>query len=476
MADRLAAYSSKRHFEATPEPPRGTESAPADRPRFVIHEHHARSLHWDLRLERDGVLVSWAVPKGLPPDPGENHLAVHVEDHPLSYIDFAGEIPAGEYGAGKVSVWDSGTYECHKFRSDEVMVTFHGERLQGRYVLFPTRGRNWMVHRMDPPSDPGFEPMPEDPRPMLAVSSPGLPAGEGWAFEVKWDGVRALALVRGGRVRLLNRTGGDVSSRYPEIRALGPTLGSLTAVLDGELVAFDEEGRPSFQRLQSRMHLASEGAVRRRAGEVPVSYVIFDLLHLDGRSTTSMPYTERRGLLERLGLSGPSWQTPANHVGEGAELLEATREQGLEGVVAKRLDSKYEAGRRSRAWVKVKNHLSETLVVGGWLPGAGGRAGRIGALLVGERSSPESKEGCAALRYAGRVGTGFTEAELARLAKILEPLARPDSPFTGRQPPRESRFVEPVLVAEIAFSEWTSAGTLRQPSYRGLRDADDPGA
>ncbi len=487
MTDRLDAYRAKRDLTVTPEPGEGDDrrhGAPAEGDpdgarRFVIQEHHARSLHWDLRLERDGVLVSWAVPRGIPPEPAENHLAVHVEDHPLSYIDFEGEIPSGQYGAGRVHVWDRGTYETHKFREDEVMVTFHGERLRGKYVVFRTRGKDWMIHRMDPPEDPNHEPMPEELRPMLASLSPQLPAHEdAFAYEIKWDGVRALAFCSGGRVRLANRTGRDVTSRYPEIRGLGEALGSRGVVLDGEVVAFDEQGRPSFQRLQSRMHLASDSAVRRRAGEVPVHYVAFDLLYLDGRSTLAEPYERRRELLAGLELSGPAWQAPAHHRGDGRALLDATYAQGLEGVVAKRLDSPYEPGRRSAAWLKVKNHRSELLVVGGWMPGTGSRRGRIGSLLVGFCEAPGG-----GLRYAGRVGTGFTESELARLRELLEPLARDESPFEGRTPPKDARFVEPRLVAEVAFAEWTHAYTLRQPSYKGLRDdvqaagvVIDPGA
>jgi len=481
VTDRLHAYRAKRDLAVTPEPDDGRSSGPGkrgvpaegectDASRFVVHEHHARRLHWDLRLERDGVLVSWAVPRGIPPDPRENHLAVHVEDHPLSYIDFEGEIPEGEYGAGPVHVWDRGTYETHKFREDEVMVTFRGERLRGRYVLFRTRGEDWMVHRMDPPEDPDYQPMPEELRPMLASLSPELPTADGaFAHEIKWDGVRALAFCSGGRVRLANRTGRDVTGRYPEVRGLGEALGSRAVVLDGEVVAFDEHGRPSFQRLQSRMHLASDSAVRRRAREVPVHYVAFDLLYLDGRSTVDEPYERRRELLAGLELSGPAWQAPAHHRGDGQAVLEASRAQGLEGIVAKRLDSVYEPGRRSSAWLKIKNHRSETLVVGGWMPGTGSRRGRIGSLLVGFRETPGGE-----LRYAGRVGTGFTERELARLWELLEPLARAESPFGGRTPPREARFVEPHLVAEVAFAEWTHAHTLRQPSYKGLRDDVEP--
>jgi bifunctional non-homologous end joining protein LigD len=468
VGDALDPYRGKRDFAATPEPgPDGGAAPAADAPRFVVQEHSARSMHWDLRLERDGVLASWAVPRGIPPLPEQNHLAVRTEDHPLEYLTFEGEIPAGNYGAGTMRVFDTGTYECHKFSDREVMVTFHGERVRGRHVLFRTRGKDWMLHRMDPPEDPEREPLPERIEPMLAKAGP-LPDQEGvWAFEIKWDGVRAVAYASGGRIRFESRNGNDITPRYPELRDLGRAVGAHEAVLDGEIVAFDEQGRPSFQRLQGRMHLSGERAVKRKSVEAPVAYVIFDLLHLDGHSLLGLPYAERRAALAGLGLAGPHWQTPAHHVGDGAALAQLARAQGLEGVVAKRLDCPYTPGRRSPGWVKVKNVRRASLVIGGWLPGDGGRSGRLGALLVGFHEDGE-------LRYAGRVGTGFTQAELARVGGLLEERARPGSPFTGRQPPKAARFVEPDLVCEVEYTEWTQARTIRHPSYKGLRDDLDP--
>jgi bifunctional non-homologous end joining protein LigD len=503
----LGEYNAKRDFAGgTPEPAgrsEGKRGSAASKPksagrtgettrgfRFVVQEHHARSLHWDLRLERDGVLVSWAVPKGIPDDPRRNRLAVHVEDHPLDYIDFAGEIPAGSYGAGEVQIWDAGTYECHKFRDDEVIVTFHGARVRGKYALFQTKGKNWMIHRMDPPLEDERERMPEQIVPMPARAG-RLPANDAeWAFEIKWDGVRAITYWRPGELRIESRNLNDVSSRYPELRALGPQLGSREAVLDGEIVAFDEEGRPSFERLQRRMHIASPSAIRRLAEEEPVSYMIFDLLHLDGHTTMELPYRERRALLEGLELRGPAWQTPAYHAGEGRELLAAAAEQLLEGVVAKRLDSPYRPGRRTDEWLKIKHVNRQELVIGGWLPGKGARSGQLGALLVGyyEPGAGDGQDGRNArtgkdskderrhgskplpLRYAGRVGTGFDEQELERLGRELAARAQESSPFSGTQPPREARFVEPGLVAEIEFRQWTHDRILRHSVYKGLRE------
>jgi bifunctional non-homologous end joining protein LigD len=467
VADRkLGAYRRKREFDRTPEPT-GDEEAAAAGTRFVVQEHHARRLHWDLRLERDGVLVSWALPRGIPQDPNDNRLAVHTEDHPLEYLDFEGDIPRGEYGAGTMAVWDSGTYEAEKFRDNEVIATFHGERFKGRYALFSTRGKDWLLHRMDPPEDPSYEPLPDRIKPMLARSG-DLPRDERkWGFEVKWDGIRTVAFLDHGHITLQGRNFTDFTSRYPEVRELARELGARRVILDGEIVALDAEGRPSFERLQARMNLASDSAVRRRVKDTPVTYVIFDVLYLDGHSTFPLAYEQRRELLEALELQGPAWRAPAYHRGEGSALLAATRELGIEGVVAKRLDSAYLPGQRNSSWIKVKNVNEQDVVIGGWTPGEGGRARSLGALAVGVYEDGK-------LSYAGKVGTGFTEQTLALLQRQLEPLRREGSPFEGRQPPKGTIFVEPRLVARVELREWTRTGTMRAPSFKGLRDDMDP--
>ena len=476
MPDKLGPYRAKRDFQSTSEL---AGSAPALRPthpaaRFVVQQHDATRLHWDLRLEHDGVLASWAIPNGIPPDPSENRLAVHTEDHPLEYLEFEGEIPAGEYGAGTMRIWDHGRFECHKWEPRKVEVSFHGERLTGRYGLFPIgsqsdgKGQDWMIHRIGPPADPDRRPMPEHLVPMLAGAG-ALPSPEsGWAFEVKWDGVRAIAYVKPGRLRLESRNLREITDGYPELRGLLAQLGMRDAVLDGEIVAFDDDGRPSFERLQRRMHVTAASAVRRLAASTPVVYAIFDLLYLDGHPLLELPYQERRSILEALELAGPAWRVPAAHRGGGARLLEATRAQRLEGIVAKRLDSRYEPGRRTGAWVKVKHTLRQELVIGGWLPGEGRRTDRIGALLMGHYQD-------GAFRYAGRVGTGFTDKTLADLAARLAPLRSDFNPFVpAPKLPRNAVFVTPELVAEIELREWTSERVMRAPSYKGLREDKAP--
>jgi bifunctional non-homologous end joining protein LigD len=473
-AARLKRYDAKRDFAATPEPP-GAPGAPADTAasdgarRFVIHEHHATRLHWDLRLERDGALASWAVPKGLPQAPGENHLAVAVEDHPLEYLEFEAEIPKGQYGAGSITIWDRGTYECLKWEPRKVEVALHGERLDARYALFPIDGgehpKNWLIHRMDPPADPDREPMPARIAPMLARAGQLPKEDGGWAYEVKWDGVRAIAYSQPGELRLESRNLKDIGDSYPELFALNAALGSHGAVLDGEIVALDGAGRPSFEALAQRMHVASRVQARKLAKGTPVTYAIFDLLWLDGHSLMRLPYRERRARLTGLELNGAHWQTPEHVVGEGNALLAATAELGLEGVVAKRLDSPYQPGVRSRDWVKVKRVARQELVVGGWMPGKGKRGESIGALLGGVY------EADGRLRYVGRVGSGFSDSELRRLSGLLAPLARSESPFdSGERPPAGARFCEPRLVVEVEFANWTSRGNLRAARYKGLRE------
>lgn len=468
---KLSEYRGKRDPRRTPEPVPSSDDLPeGDDDTFVIQEHHARRLHWDVRFERDGVLVSWAVPKGLPPEPGTVRLAVHTEDHPLEYAEFEGEIPKGEYGGGRVLIWDRGRYEASKWNEREVAVTMHGSRVRGKYTFFRT-GDDWMVRRSDPPQEAGWEPLPKKIKPMLAVqgSLPPVEQDEKWAYEFKWDGVRALAHVEGGGVRLTSRAGNDITETYPELRELGTRFGAKQLLLDGEIVAL-EGGRPSFKALQARMH-ANAGKARQLSKRAPVTYLIFDVLQHDGKPLGGESYQRRREVLEALGLVGPHWHVSPSYPASGAAVVRAADEQGLEGVIAKRLASTYRYGRRSGDWLKITEEEALEVVIGGWRPGEGRRSGSFGSLLLG---IPQ-RDG---LRYIGHVGTGFTDTELDIVSGKVRRLERKTSPFVTEVPrdkARAARWVSPKLVGEVVFKAWTADGRLRAPSWRGLRPDRDPG-
>jgi bifunctional non-homologous end joining protein LigD len=459
--DRLTRYRGMRDSSKTPEPVPSVKPTAGQGNTFVIQEHHARRLHYDFRLERDGVLVSWAVPKNLPDTTSVNHLAVRTEDHPLEYATFEGTIPKGEYGAGEVTIWDRGTYETEKFRDSaengEVIVTLHGNRISGRYALIHTNGDQWLAHRMKDQKIFMFDEL----APMLATqgSVANLKASQ-WAFEGKWDGYRLLVDADHGAVRIRSRSGRDVTGEYPQLRSVATDLADHHVVLDGEVVALDESGVPGFSEMQNRVRAAR------------IEYWGFDLLYLDGRSLLRAKYRDRRRLLETLASArGGTLVVSELLPGDGAEALKYSRTHRFEGVVAKKRDSTYQPGRRSASWVKDKHWNTQEVVIGGWRAGEGGRAGGIGSLLMGI----PARDG---LHFAGRVGTGFTEHALANLKKTLAPLRTDQSPFVtelSTQGTKGVTFVEPRLVAEVRYSEWTSDGRLRQPSWRGLRPDKEPG-
>lgn len=459
--DRLQTYRRKRNAAKTSEPVPASSPTAGGNDVFVIQEHHARRLHYDFRLERDGVLVSWAVPKNLPDDPGINHLAVRTEDHPLEYARFEGTIPAGEYGAGTVSIFDTGRYDTEKFDDDEIIVVLHGTRITGRYALIRTDGDQWLAHRMKDQRLVAFT----DLEPMLATAGPveGLRADR-WAFDGKWDGYRMMVHADADTVRLRSRSGRDVTAEYPQLQHLAGEVGGHRVILDGEAVVTDRRGVPSF------------GALQNRGPEQAVEFWAFDLLHLDGRSLLRARYRDRRQLLETLA-AGTAMTVPALLPGDGAEALEVARERGWEGVVAKRWSGTYQPGRRSSLWVKDKLWRTQEVIIGGWRRGE--RPGGIGSLLMGVPGGDGAAgaAGATGLVFVGKVGTGFTERALAELAKALTPLRTDVSPFADRLSTRDSRgvtFVRPELVGEVRFAERTADGRLRHSSWRGLRPDKSP--
>lgn len=482
--DKLSTYRSMRDATKTPEPVPPTAPAAGAGTSFVIQEHHARRLHYDFRLERDGVLVSWAVPKGPPTDPGTNHLAVHVEDHPLAYGGFEGTIPAGQYGAGTVSIWDAGSYELSKWREGaEVIVTLHGRRDGGlggepvTFALIHTDADNWLMHKMVAAKAPvpvrrvrGLPPGRLEPMLASPAEPDALGTGEDWAYEMKWDGVRAVVTIVGDQVSLTSRNGRDETARYPEITDDLRAIGCASATLDGEIVALDAGGAPDFGRLQPRINLTKPADIAAAVTATPVQLMLFDVLELDATSVLDVPYQQRRELLEHLVPDGLGHvQVPPAFPGDLEAALDASLTFRLEGVVAKRLGSTYLPGRRSDTWLKIKHRRTQSVVVGGWRPGLGRRGGSLGSVLVG---IPDGDR----LRYLGRVGSGFDDAGLDRATALLDPLTADTSPFieVPAEDARGATWVRPELVAEVAFSALSASGRLRHPVWLGWRPDLNP--
>ena len=459
---KLAEYKKKRDPKKTPEPFGGKKRGKA--PIFVVQRHDARRLHYDFRLERNGALASWAVPKGVPLEPGQQHLAVHVEDHPLEYATFEGEIPKGQYGAGSVEIWDNGTYELLEEKKDGgLTVRLHGKRLEGTYALVPAKlsgdPKNWLILRKKDDSAPA----PRKPRKYAAMSatlSDKVPRGGDWLYEIKWDGYRIVATVAGGEPELRTRRDQDYTKRFENVaRELVKALKTPDCVVDGEVCALDEDGRPSFSAMQ-----------QRKPG-TPIVYYVFDVLEIEGEPVIELPLEERRKRLEKLLDKRNRVVKFSESFDDGDALLAAAEKQKLEGIMAKRLGSRYVPGRRSREWLKIKGHGRQEFVIAGYTRGQGRRAGTLGSLVLATYQGGD-------LVYVGNVGTGFNDREIDRLLKKLNPLERDTPPF--RELPKMPRirkgdvtWAEPKLVAEVEFVEWTHDGRLRAPAYKGLREDKD---
>ncbi|HKX75869.1 MAG TPA: non-homologous end-joining DNA ligase [Acidimicrobiia bacterium] len=477
-----SAYDRKRRFEDTPEPPpqvAGEDVDPATAPAgtlFVIQQHYATRLHHDLRLEMyhgdTPVLVSWAIPKRLPGRSGPKHLAIRTEDHPIEYATFTGSIPEGNYGAGEVRMFDTGTYEIVEREGKKLTVQLEGERVRGIYHLVHFEDQEgkqqWLAmlsRDLRPPPDP--KPAAS---PMLATTTAHAFDDPGWTFEPKWDGIRAIA-VCGESTILISRNDNDITGGYPELQALHDRLVAFEAMLDGEIVAF-EAGKPSFQRLQSRMHVRDRGQLDLAVKTNPVTFIAFDLLYLDGHSLIAQPLEQRRQLLEATLVGYDRVQISPAVIGEGRALFTAAAEQDLEGVVAKRLGSRYEPGRRSSSWLKIKTVLEADVVVVGWSEGGGARRSKLGSLVMALYEGDQ-------LRYAGNVGTGFTEQSLEEVVGRLRSLGEGANPFppklmAERPELRRAHWVPPLLVAKVEYRQVTAAGRLRAPSFQGLREDKAP--
>jgi bifunctional non-homologous end joining protein LigD len=459
VSQKLQEYRRKRDPGKTSEPFGGKKKRGKD-PIFVIQRHDARRLHYDFRLERDGALASWAVPKGVPLEPGQRALAVHVEDHPLDYATFHGEIPKGEYGAGTVEIWDNGTYDLLEEKKDGgLTVRLHGKRLEGVWTLVPAHldgdEKNWLLLKKR--EDGAETKKPRDYSPMLATLEQQVPKGPGWLFEVKWDGFRAITRVSQGDASMKSRQDNDLTQRFPSVKkGITNAVKTPNCVLDGEVCAIDEQGRSSFSLMQ-----------QGKPG-TPIVYFVFDLLELDGEPLIDLPLRERHERLKKLLDRRNKTVRLSETFEDGDALFAVAKQQNLEGIMCKRADSRYAVGRRTRDWLKVKTHGRQEFIIAGYTKGQGRRAGTLGSLVLAVRRGPN-------LEYVGNVGTGFTGEEIEKLLAKLRPLERKTSPF--REVPKMPKvrkgdvtWVEPKLVAEIQFAEWTHDGHLRAPSYQGLRD------
>lgn len=460
----LEAYRRKRKFEKTPEPPPALAGGSGNA--FVIHRHHASRLHYDLRLEQEGVLKSWAVPRGLPPRPGVKRLAVAVEDHPLTYLKFEGSIPRGEYGGGEVWVFALGKHEITKRKKDGFYFRLQSREIHGEYRMIRTRGRENLLERVDPVQTDWLRD-PTDP--MLCLSG-GTPPGSGdWLYEVKWDGIRALVAIEDGQAVIRSRSRRDITRLFPELQTHVEAFRATCGLFDAEIVCLDADGKPVFENALKRLQLSKESAIESSSRRHPAVCYVFDCLYLDGRAIVDEPLERRRAWVQDILRPDPTYRV-SEAVVDGGELFEAASRMGLEGIVAKRKGSSYLPGKRSDAWVKIKSRKTAECVVLGYTRGKGGRGETFGALQIGRYEEEE-------LVYAGKVGSGFNDRTLGNIFKALGTVPTTRRGAAGGSPSDpETVWLEPLLVCEVRFASVTREGRLREPVFVRLRPDLAPGA
>ena len=457
--EQLADYEAKRSFDKTPEP--GPELEGGEGTAFVVHRHHASRLHYDLRLEQDGALRSWAIPKGLPPRPGIKRLAVNVEDHPLEYLTFEGRIPKGEYGAGPMWVYALGSYEITKDKKDaSFYFRLQSKQVTAEYRLINTRGKDWLLERVDEPQTDWLH---DDVAPMLAESRDDVPVGGDWSYEVKWDGIRAMISIDDGQVRIKTRSQRDVTAHFPELALPDEAFFANAALFDGEIVCLDGEGRPVFTDVMGRLHAKGEKGIERARGRRPAVCYLFDCLYLDGRPIVDEPLERRRTWLADAVRPETSYRV-SETVDDGEALFEAAKTIGVEGIVAKERDARYLPGKRSSSWLKVKVRRTIECLIVGYTTGKGDRQRSFGALHLARRDDG------AGLTYLGKVGGGFDDKTLAAVLKELQELPQGERPIDDKPvDDAETTWVEPKLYCEVQYASFANTGALREPVFLRMR-------
>ncbi len=454
--DQLEEYARKREFARTPEP--GPAVAEADGFSFVIHRHHASRLHYDLRLEQNGTLKSWAVPRGLPPHPGIKRLAVSVEDHPVEYLTFEGRIPKGEYGAGPMWIYAIGRYEITKQKKDGFYFRLHSPQLTGDYRIYETRGNEWLLERLDTPQVDWVERFVE---PMLAESRPDVPTHGDYVYEMKWDGIRAMVTIHEGEITIRSRSGNDITSQFPEL-AIPEAFLAYSAVFDGEIVCVDREGRPDFRTVMGRIHATGDARIEKAARQHPAFCYLFDVVYLDGRSVMTEPLVRRREWLLDAVRKGQPYRVN-EIVEDGAAFFSAVTDMQLEGIVAKQALGKYTPGKRNDTWQKIKVRNTADCVVLGYTEGKGDRARYFGALHIAEKEAGK-------LIYRGKVGTGFDERTMQSVVDYLEDVPRTERVIDEKPADDDvTTWLSPDRWIEVQYASITRNGTYREPVFVTLR-------
>jgi bifunctional non-homologous end joining protein LigD len=456
--EQLEDYAGKRRFKKTPEPAPEQPSAGSGSA-FVVHRHHASRLHYDLRLERNGVLNSWAVPKGLPPRPGIKRLAVSVEDHPLDYVNFEGAIPKGQYGGGMMWKFAQGRYEITKEKKDGFYFRLHSRELTAEYRMHNTKENQWLLERVDAPQTDWLR---ERVEPMSARSADKPPDSEDYFFEVKWDGIRALISVDEGELRIYGRNGSSLTAQFPELVCQELAFRATSGLFDGEIVCLEGDGKPNFRNVIHRMQQNGEGVIERARAKHPAVCYLFDCLYLDGRPIVSERLARRREWLADA-IKKDSAYRLSEAVEDGPAFLEAVNQMGLEGIMAKRRDSTYQPGKRSESWLKIKTRQTAECIIIGFTEGKGDRESTFGALHLAQEREGE-------LKYVGKVGSGFDESQLKSVSKELIELTRVKravkvSPVDNAR----SVWIEPRFVCEVQYASLTADGMLREPVFVRLR-------